>query len=144
MDWIISSLIPLMYRAMCAKSLQSGSTLCEPMDYSPPGSSDPMDCIVRQVPLSMGFSREEYWSGLSLNAAYPQFQWLNGNVKNGCTPLDYKHTYIHTRAHIQHPATPPDTFPPLALVILSIQCCASAQSVLNLIVFLIKWINFQS
>ena len=30
-------------------------TLCNPMDY-----------IARQVPLSMGFSRQEYWSGLSL------------------------------------------------------------------------------
>ena len=23
-----------------------------------------MDCIARQAPLSMGFSRQEYWSGL--------------------------------------------------------------------------------
>ena len=35
-----------------AKSLQSGPTLC-----------DPMDCT-HQAPLSMGFSRQEYWSGL--------------------------------------------------------------------------------
>ena len=35
-----------------AKSLQSYLTLCNPMDYSPPGS------------LSMGFSRQEYWNGL--------------------------------------------------------------------------------
>ena len=35
-----------------AKSLQSCPTLCNPMDYSP------------QAPLSMGFSRQEYWSGL--------------------------------------------------------------------------------
>ena len=28
-------------------------TLCDPVDYSPPGS-----------PPSMGFSRQEYWSGL--------------------------------------------------------------------------------
>ena len=34
--------------------LQSCLTLCDPMDCSPPGSS-----------LSMGFSRQEYWSGLS-------------------------------------------------------------------------------
>ena len=33
---------------------QSGLTLRNPMDCSPPGSS------------SMGFSRQEYWSGLSL------------------------------------------------------------------------------
>ena len=37
---------------MHAKSLQSCLPLCNPMDCSPPGS------------LSMGFSRQEYWSGL--------------------------------------------------------------------------------
>ena len=36
-----------------AKSLQSCPTLCVPMDYS------------SQAPLSMGFARQEYWSGLS-------------------------------------------------------------------------------
>ena len=36
-----------------AKSLQSCPTLCDPIDSSP------------QAPLSMGFSRQEYWSGLS-------------------------------------------------------------------------------
>ena len=35
-----------------ARSLQSCLTLCDPMDYS------------LQAPLSMGFSRQEYWSGL--------------------------------------------------------------------------------
>ena len=25
---------------------------------------DPMDCVARQAPLSMGFSTQEYWSGL--------------------------------------------------------------------------------
>ena len=35
-----------------AKSLQSCPTLCDPRDSSPPGS------------LSLGFSRQEYWSGL--------------------------------------------------------------------------------
>ena len=40
-----------LYKCMCvSKSLQSCSTLCDPMDCSPPGS--------------MGFSRQEYWSGL--------------------------------------------------------------------------------
>ena len=38
---------------MSAKSLQLCPTLC-----------DPMDCIACQAPLSMGFSRQEYWSGL--------------------------------------------------------------------------------
>ena len=35
---------------MCAKLLQSFPTLCDP--------------IACQAPLSMGFSRQEYWSGL--------------------------------------------------------------------------------
>ena len=37
---------------MCAKSLQSCPTLCDPMGYT-----------ALQGPLSMGFSRQEYWSG---------------------------------------------------------------------------------
>ena len=37
---------------MHAKSLQSFLTLCDPMD------------LACQGPLSMGFSRQEYWSGL--------------------------------------------------------------------------------
>ena len=37
---------------LCAKSLQSCLTVC-----------DPMDCSL-QAPLSMGFSRQEYWSEL--------------------------------------------------------------------------------
>ena len=37
---------------MRAGSLQSCPTLCDPMD------------LARQAPLSMGFSRQEYWSGL--------------------------------------------------------------------------------
>ena len=37
---------------MCAKLLQLCQTLCDPVDCSP------------QAPLSMGFSRQKYWSGL--------------------------------------------------------------------------------
>ena len=37
---------------MCVLVSQSCVTLCDPMDCSPP------------VPLSMGFTRQEYWSGL--------------------------------------------------------------------------------
>ena len=37
---------------MHAKWFQSCPTLCDPMDYS------------LSAPLSMGFSRQEYWSGL--------------------------------------------------------------------------------
>ena len=36
----------------CAKSLQSCLTLCDPWT------------VAHQAPLSMGFSRQEYWSGL--------------------------------------------------------------------------------
>ena len=38
---------------MHAKSLQSCLTLCNPMDW-----------VAYQAPLSTGFSRQEYWSGL--------------------------------------------------------------------------------
>ena len=40
-------------RGILVKSLQSCPTLY-----------DPMDCIALQAPLSMGFSRQEYWSRL--------------------------------------------------------------------------------
>ena len=41
---------------MHAKSLQSCLTLCDPMD------------IAWQAPVFMGFSRQEYWSGLSCSS----------------------------------------------------------------------------
>ena len=50
--WIINIYITLDV-CMRAKSLQSCPTLCDPMDY-----------IACQFPLSMGFFRQEYWSGL--------------------------------------------------------------------------------
>ena len=37
---------------MCAKALQSCLTLCDPWT------------VALQAPLSMGFTRQEYWSGL--------------------------------------------------------------------------------
>ena len=43
---------------VCAQSLQSCPTLCNPVDGSPPGSS------VHGIALSMGFSRQENRSGL--------------------------------------------------------------------------------
>ena len=48
-------IIPEIYISDCmhAKPLLSCMTLC-----------DPMDCIACQAPLSMGFSRREYWSRL--------------------------------------------------------------------------------
>ena len=39
-----------------------------------PTLSDPMDCIACQAPPSMGFSRQEYWSGLP-------FPFLRGTLK---------------------------------------------------------------
>ena len=49
---IIFMVTYIYYACMHAKSLQSCPTLCEPMD------------VAHQAPLSMGFSREEYWSDL--------------------------------------------------------------------------------
>ena len=44
---------PYPYAMLCyAKSLQSYPTLCDPIDGS------------HQAPLSLGFSRQEHWSGL--------------------------------------------------------------------------------
>ena len=73
---------------MCAKSLQLCPTLCDPMDCSPPGSSvhgisqarillllllsrfsrvrlcAAPQTAAHQAPPSLGFSRQEHWSGL--------------------------------------------------------------------------------
>ena len=46
-------LYPASHHMLSAQSLQSRLTLCDPTDY-----------ITHQAPLSMGFSRQEYWSGL--------------------------------------------------------------------------------
>ena len=43
-------------KAAAAKSLQSCVTLWDPIDGSPP--------VSHQSPLSLGFSRQEHWSGL--------------------------------------------------------------------------------
>ena len=95
----------LVITAKSAKSLQSCSTLCDPIDGSPPGSPIPGILQARtlewvaisfsnawkwevkvkslsriwllatpwtaayQVPLPMGFSRQEYWSGVPLPLA---------------------------------------------------------------------------
>ena len=56
---------------LCAKLLQLCLTLC-----------NPMDCTARQTPLSMGFSKQEYWRGLS----YPP----PGDLPNlGIEPVSY-------------------------------------------------------
>ena len=51
---------------MCAKPLQSCPTLCDPVDYNPP------------APLSMGFSRQEHWSG---SPCAPPGDLLNPGIK---------------------------------------------------------------
>ena len=50
LEWVA---ISFANACMHAKSLQSCLTLCDPMDSS------------SQAPLSTGFSRQEYWSGLT-------------------------------------------------------------------------------
>ena len=48
------SLCPLLALSVCVKSLESCLTLCDPIALT----------VAHQVPLSMGFSRKEYWSEL--------------------------------------------------------------------------------
>ena len=97
-EWLVC----VLQHAAAAKSLQSCTTLCNPIDGSPPGSPIPgilqariLEWVaisfsnawkwkmkvkllshvqllatpwtaVYQAPLSMGFSRQEYWSGVPL------------------------------------------------------------------------------
>ena len=81
--------------AAAAKLLQSCPTLCDPIDGSPPGKNTGVGChfllqcmkvkvkslspvqllatpwtAAHQAPLSMGFSRQEYWSGVPLPSPY--------------------------------------------------------------------------
>ena len=108
--WQVGSL-PLAPPA--AKSLESCSTLCDPIDGSPPGSPVPgivqarilewvaisfsnawkwkvkgksLSCVrifttprtaAYQAPPSMGFSRQEYWSGLPLPSLTSVLEKLN-------------------------------------------------------------------
>ena len=51
-SWRIITQLSLTAAAAAAKSLQSCPTLCDPIDGS------------YQTPPSLGFSREEHWSGL--------------------------------------------------------------------------------
>ena len=53
MNWEIGiDIYTLLILCLSVKSLQSFLTLCDPMNFSPPGSSVPGE-----------FSRREYWSG---------------------------------------------------------------------------------
>ena len=59
--------------AATAKSLQSCPTLRDPIDRSPPGFTR---TAAYQVPLSMEFSRQKYWSGLPLPSFNKRaFEW---------------------------------------------------------------------
>ena len=105
--------------AAAAKSLQLCSTLCDPIDGSPPGSPIPgilqartlewvaisfsnawkwkvkvksLSCVrllvtpwtaAYQAPLSIGFSRQEYWSGVPL----PSPRSLGGSFFSTEKPL---------------------------------------------------------
>ena len=90
--------------AAAAKSLQSCPTLCDHVDVSPPGSPVPgisfsnawkwkvkvksfsgvwllatLWTVAKQALLSIGFSRQEYWSGLplpSLDSFFTMFCYL--------------------------------------------------------------------
>ena len=62
-----------------AKSLQSCPTLCDPIDSSPPGFP------------SLGFSRQEYWSGLlfpSPTHESEKWKWSHLVVSDSSDPMD--------------------------------------------------------
>ena len=73
---------------MHAQELQSGPTLWDPMDCSPPGSS------------VMGFSRQEYWSGFPClppgNLSYPGTKPMSPASQADSWPLSHwgSHMYI--------------------------------------------------
>ena len=58
---------------MCAKLLQSCPTVC-----------DPMDPIAHQAAVSMGFSRQEYWSGLPCSPPGDLFPTQGSNPSLFC------------------------------------------------------------
>ena len=68
-----------------AKSLQSCSTLCDPIDGSPPG------------PPSLGFSRQEHWSGLPFPSPMHErekWKWSRSVVSNSSRPHGLQPTRI--------------------------------------------------
>ena len=82
-------------------------TLCDPMDCSPPGSPfvhgifPGKNTVARQGPLSMGFSRQELWSGLPFSS--PGIFLTQGSnsgllhCQQSLYPLSYQGIhYIHT------------------------------------------------
>jgi len=65
--------------AAAAKSLQSCPTLCDPMDGSPPGSP------------SLGFSRQEHWSGLPFPSPMHESEYMFSHVQIFVTPWTVSH-----------------------------------------------------
>ena len=102
---------PHLYTTTTTKSLQSCPTLCDPIDGSPPGSPVPVVAIsfsnawkwkvkvkslsrvppfatpwtaAYQAPQSMGFSRQEYWSGVPLPSLPHLYKWPYFIPFSGC------------------------------------------------------------
>ena len=82
----------------CAKSLRHVWLFCDPMDCSP---CDPMDW----APLFMGFSRQEYWSGLPgpppNSGIQPTFlisSTLAGKFFAARAPWEALSTYIYSQS----------------------------------------------
>ena len=79
---------------------QSCLTLCDPTDYNPPP----------QPPLSMGFTRQEYWSGLPFpppgvfltqgsNLGLPPCRQIPYRLSHQGSPLRLQSFYKETEAH---------------------------------------------
>ena len=67
-------------RKVPAKSLQSCPTLCDPIDGS------------HQAPPSLGFSRQEHWSGLPFPSPMHEsekWKWSRSVMSNSSDPMDY-------------------------------------------------------
>ena len=68
---------------------------------------DPIDCIAHQAPLSMGFSRQEYWSGLPFpspaDCSHPRIECGSAElVKTDSLPTELtgKPWMLHSYAYI--------------------------------------------
>ena len=138
--------------AAAAKSLQSGPTLCDPTDSSPPGSTIPGILQARtlewvaisfsnawkwkvkvkslsgvrlfatawtaayQAPLSMGFSRQEYWSGVPLPSPtsyiLPYCNWFFTSTFPSRPRIPYGHGPSYSSSYS---LVPPNTGPAKAM-----------------------------
>ena len=88
------SLLPV--AAAAAKSLQSCPTLCNPIDGSPPGSP------------SLGFSRQEHWSGLPLPSLLPVASCVLLLLCTKALPLYLKNIRIYFSLWTVHAASSPE------------------------------------